>query len=83
MTQTNREKVLKKAYEIWEAEGRPHGRDMEHWLKAELMIGGTPAKKAPAKKAPAKKPAAKKPAAKKPAAKKAAPKAKAAAKTKT
>ena len=56
MTQTNREKVLKKAYEIWEAEGRPHGRDMEHWLKAELMLG---------EDGPAEKPAAEKSATKK------------------
>jgi hypothetical protein len=26
--------IAKRAYEIWEREGRPHGRDREHWLKA-------------------------------------------------
>ena len=26
--------VAKRAYEIWEREGRPHGRDREHWLQA-------------------------------------------------
>jgi hypothetical protein len=26
--------VAKRAYEIWEGEGRPHGRDREHWLMA-------------------------------------------------
>jgi hypothetical protein len=26
--------IAKRAYEIWEKEGRPHGRDREHWLKA-------------------------------------------------
>jgi len=26
--------VAKRAYEIWEKEGRPHGRDREHWLQA-------------------------------------------------
>lgn len=25
------------AYQIWEKEGRPHGRDLEHWLKAEAI----------------------------------------------
>ena len=79
-TAKQRETILKKAYEIWEAEGRPHGRDLEHWLKAELAIfeENKKAPKAPAKrKAPVKKTAAKtttkKPAAKsttKPAAKK-------------
>ena len=77
-TEQQRQQILQKAYEIWEAEGRPDGHDMEHWFKAELLIAKetgkskTPAKKAPAKKAstakkasPAKKPAAKKPAVKK------------------
>ena len=27
-----------KAYEIWESEGRPTGRDLEHWLKAEQQV---------------------------------------------
>ena len=66
MKQAKREKILKKAYEIWEAEGRPHGQDMEHWLRAELMLSEETTVSKPA----AKKPAAKKPAAKKPAAKK-------------
>lgn len=30
--------VQERAYEIWEAEGRPEGRDMEHWLRAEAEI---------------------------------------------
>lgn len=25
------------AYQIWEEEGRPHGRDLEHWRKAEAI----------------------------------------------
>jgi hypothetical protein len=30
-----------RAYEIWEREGRPHGRDREHWFQAvkELIDG--------------------------------------------
>jgi DUF2934 family protein len=36
VTATDRaEWIRKRAYEIWESEGRPHGRDMEHWLLAE------------------------------------------------
>ena len=27
--------VAKLAYEYWEAEGRPNGRDLDHWLRAE------------------------------------------------
>lgn len=27
--------IAKKAYEIWEAEGRPEGRDVAHWHQAE------------------------------------------------
>lgn len=27
--------IRKRAYEIWEGEGRPHGRDMQHWIQAE------------------------------------------------
>lgn len=26
------------AYQLFEQEGRPHGRDMEHWLEAELLL---------------------------------------------
>ncbi len=27
------------AYCIWEREGRPVGRDLEHWLQAEAQLG--------------------------------------------
>ncbi len=30
--------ILKRAYEIWEGEGRPHGRDREHWFLAEAEL---------------------------------------------
>lgn len=29
------ERVQQRAYSIWEAEGKPEGRDKEHWLQAE------------------------------------------------
>jgi len=32
--------ICKRAYEIWESEGRPHGRDMDHWLRAEAEFQG-------------------------------------------
>ncbi len=28
------EKIKLRAHEIWESEGRPHGRDREHWERA-------------------------------------------------
>lgn len=30
--------VEERAYAIWEEEGRPHGRDLEHWARAEQDI---------------------------------------------
>ncbi len=30
--------VRKRAYEIWESEGRPHGRHIDHWLQAESEL---------------------------------------------
>jgi hypothetical protein len=32
------EKVKTRAHEIWESEGRPHGRDREHWQQAEAEV---------------------------------------------
>ena len=26
------------AYLIWEKEGKPHGRDAEHWMQAETLL---------------------------------------------
>ena len=28
------DRIKQRAYEIWEMEGRPHGRDKEHWERA-------------------------------------------------
>jgi hypothetical protein len=28
------DRIRRRAYEIWEREGRPHGRDWDHWVKA-------------------------------------------------
>jgi len=53
-----------RAYQIWEAEGKPDGKDFEHWLRAKAELAGAVEKPA-AKSAPAKKPAAKKAATKK------------------
>jgi hypothetical protein len=32
------EEVRERAYRIWETEGRPHGRDLDHWLQAEREV---------------------------------------------
>jgi hypothetical protein len=32
------ERVRQRAYEIWEREGRPEGREQEHWEQAEREI---------------------------------------------
>ncbi len=58
------ELVRARAYELWESEGRPLGRDAEHWLaseqatRAELALAA-PAKAPKPKAAPRKKPAVK------------------------
>ncbi len=31
--------VREAAYYIWEQEGRPHGMDFEHWVKAKAELG--------------------------------------------
>ena len=31
-------RIRERAYEIWQREGRPHGRDAEHWQRAEAEI---------------------------------------------
>ena len=35
-----RERIARKAYEIYESRGREIGRDFEHWLEAEKIIKG-------------------------------------------
>ena len=35
---TTHEDISKRAREIWEREGRPEGRDKEHWLQAEAEL---------------------------------------------
>ncbi|UDF28086.1 UNVERIFIED_ORG: DUF2934 domain-containing protein [Roseateles sp. XES5] len=34
MNDERQEWISKRAYGLWEAEGRPHGRDHEHWEQA-------------------------------------------------
>ena len=32
------DRVRRKAHQLWEAEGRPHGRDADHWTQAREII---------------------------------------------
>lgn len=32
------EEIAKLAYAIFEQEGKPHGRSMDHWLQAETLL---------------------------------------------
>ena len=32
------ERIRMKAYELFEKNGKKHGRDIEHWLKAETLV---------------------------------------------
>lgn len=33
-----RARIRQRAHELWEAEGRPAGRELQHWLEAEREI---------------------------------------------
>src|SRR5215217_1282016 len=41
MTKSLEDKIRDRAYELWEQDGRVHGRSDEHWLKASLEVIGT------------------------------------------
>lgn len=30
--------IARRAYELWEQSGRPHGKHLEHWLQAESEL---------------------------------------------
>jgi hypothetical protein len=43
MQAANQDVVIReRAYAIWEEEGRPHGHDWDHWLRAAQEIGSAP-----------------------------------------
>ena len=31
--------IAQRAYHLWETEGRPHGRDEDHWERARFLVG--------------------------------------------
>jgi len=35
MDQDHQERIRQRAHEIWESEGRPEGRDTDHWSRAQ------------------------------------------------
>ena len=35
---TGEQAIRERAYAIWEQEGRPDGKDLDHWLRAEAEI---------------------------------------------
>ena len=38
MNDNDHDRIAKKAHELWEAEGHPHGRHEDHWRAAEQEI---------------------------------------------
>ena len=40
--------IAERAYRIWEGEGRPTGRDLDHWLRAEAEVKAAAHREAPA-----------------------------------
>lgn len=57
MTDPLHDKISERAFALWEQDGRPEGRDIDHWLAAEAEIRtGSPVvkKTAPRKAAPRK-----------------------------
>lgn len=51
MDQPDDEAIRRRAYAIWEREGRPSGRDRDHWLQAAWELAGKAAKARAAAKA--------------------------------
>ena len=44
------ERIRQRAYSLWERDGRPHGRQIDHWLQAERELA-EPARRPKAAKA--------------------------------
>ena len=49
LDEPTQEEIAAAAYLIWEQEGRPQGRGVEHWLKAKAQIRQNPGPAAPSK----------------------------------
>ena len=48
------DQVRRRAYELWQADGSPHGQDQQYWFKAmaELAAAAASTMKPPRKRAP-------------------------------
>jgi hypothetical protein len=46
----NYEDIARRAYELWENEGKPEGKGQEHWLRAEEELRNKDLKKQKGKK---------------------------------
>jgi hypothetical protein len=46
MTADQYVEIAQRAYSIWEVEGRPIGRELDHWLRAEAEVRGARAESA-------------------------------------
>ncbi|SEM90145.1 Protein of unknown function [Sphingomonas gellani] len=42
MTDDRAARIRERAYQIWQTEGEPHGRDAEHWQQAEQEADADP-----------------------------------------
>jgi hypothetical protein len=36
----DKQRIRERAYELWEGEGRPNGRHVDHWVQAEREVAG-------------------------------------------
>ena len=41
MARDREQAIRERAYEIWQQEGRPEGRAVEHWILAERALAGS------------------------------------------
>jgi hypothetical protein len=50
-----RRRIEEHAYSLWEADGRPEGRALEYWLRAEQEVSEQPGSREPVQEAPRRK----------------------------
>jgi len=50
--------IRERAYQIWEREGRPHGRDFDHWVQAQVELAAQAAGNGSARRTAPRAPAA-------------------------
>ena len=41
MSDERRQQISEKAYRLWEKEGQPAGRELDHWVEAERQVDGS------------------------------------------